>query len=90
MGQLRLSKPPSNTISLLAKNPQWRVYWVDPGDMRTQMQQEAFPGEDIRDRPLPESSVPGLLQLLSGKSPSGRAITSLLVPEVPGWNMPKS
>ena len=44
---------------LAAENPQWRVYWVDPGDMRTQMHQDAFPGEDISDRPLPETSVPG-------------------------------
>jgi NAD(P)-dependent dehydrogenase (short-subunit alcohol dehydrogenase family) len=49
-----------------------RVYWVDPGDMRTQMHQEAFPGEDISDRPLPEASVPGLLELLEGVHPSGR------------------
>jgi hypothetical protein len=40
--------------------------------MRTQMQQEAFPGEDISDRPLPEESVPGLLELLDGTQPSGR------------------
>jgi catechol 2,3-dioxygenase-like lactoylglutathione lyase family enzyme len=40
--------------------------------MRTQMQQEAFPGEDISDRPLPETSVPGLLALLDGDLPSGR------------------
>jgi NAD(P)-dependent dehydrogenase (short-subunit alcohol dehydrogenase family) len=57
---------------LAAENPQWRVYWVDPGDMRTQMQQEAFPGEDISDRPLPEESVPGLIELLEGDQPSGR------------------
>ncbi|NMB87325.1 MAG: SDR family oxidoreductase [Chloroflexi bacterium] len=57
---------------LAAENPQWRIYWVDPGDMRTQMQQEAFPGEDISDRPLPEVSVPGLVTLLAGKLPSGR------------------
>jgi NAD(P)-dependent dehydrogenase (short-subunit alcohol dehydrogenase family) len=57
---------------LAAENPAWRVYWVDPGDMRTQMQQEAFPGEDISDRPLPEESVPGLLALLNGNLPSGR------------------
>ena len=31
---------------------------VDPGDMRTRMHQEAFPGEDISDRPLPEVTVP--------------------------------
>jgi hypothetical protein len=40
--------------------------------MRTQMQQDAFPGEDIGDRPLPQSSVPGLLALLEGDLPSGR------------------
>jgi NAD(P)-dependent dehydrogenase (short-subunit alcohol dehydrogenase family) len=57
---------------LAAENPQWRVYWVDPGDMRTQMHQEAFPGEDISDRPLPETSVPGLLAILAGSRASGR------------------
>jgi NAD(P)-dependent dehydrogenase (short-subunit alcohol dehydrogenase family) len=57
---------------LAAENPQWRVYWVDPGDMRTQMHQEAFPGEDISDRPLPEESVPGFIELLEGDRPSGR------------------
>jgi NAD(P)-dependent dehydrogenase (short-subunit alcohol dehydrogenase family) len=57
---------------LAAENTALHVYWVDPGDMRTQMQQEAFPGEDISDRPLPEESVPGLLELLSGTRPSGR------------------
>jgi NAD(P)-dependent dehydrogenase (short-subunit alcohol dehydrogenase family) len=57
---------------LAAENPSWRVYWVDPGDMRTQMHQEAFPGEDISDRPLPEESVPGLVALLEGDLPSGR------------------
>ena len=57
---------------LAGENPAWRVYWVDPGDMRTQMHQEAFPGEDISDRPLPEESVPGLVALLEGRWPSGR------------------
>jgi NAD(P)-dependent dehydrogenase (short-subunit alcohol dehydrogenase family) len=57
---------------LAAENPSLRVYWVDPGDMRTQMHQEAFPGEDISDRPLPEQSVPGLIELLEGNLPSGR------------------
>ncbi len=57
---------------LAAENTALRVYWVDPGDMRTQMHQEAFPGEDISDRPLPEESVPGLLTLLEGTYPSGR------------------
>jgi NAD(P)-dependent dehydrogenase (short-subunit alcohol dehydrogenase family) len=57
---------------LAAENPQWRVYWVDPGDMRTRMHQEAFPDEDISDRPLPEGSVPGFVHLLTGDRPSGR------------------
>jgi NAD(P)-dependent dehydrogenase (short-subunit alcohol dehydrogenase family) len=57
---------------LAEENPGLRVYWVDPGDMRTQMQQDAFPGEDISDRPLPEESVPGLIALLEGGKPSGR------------------
>ena len=49
-----------------------RVYWTDPGDMRTRMQQEAFPDEDISDRPFPEESVPGLIELFTGDLPSGR------------------
>jgi NAD(P)-dependent dehydrogenase (short-subunit alcohol dehydrogenase family)/catechol 2,3-dioxygenase-like lactoylglutathione lyase family enzyme len=57
---------------LAAENPSLRVYWVDPGDMNTQMHQEAFPGEDISDRPPPEASVPGLIELLEGDLPSGR------------------
>ena len=58
---------------LAAENPDsLRVYWTDPGDMWTQMHQEAFPGEDISDRPLPEESVPGLIELLEGDLPSGR------------------
>jgi hypothetical protein len=48
------------------------VYSVDPGDMRTQTYQEAFPGEDISHLPLPEASVPGLLALIEGSLPSGR------------------
>jgi len=55
-----------------AERPDLRVYAVDPGDMRTRMQQEAFPGEDISDRPPPEDSVPGLLALIDGDLPSGR------------------
>lgn len=57
---------------LATERPDWRVYWVDPGDMRTQMHQDAFPGEDIGDRPLPEASVPGFLKLLEGDYDSGR------------------
>jgi NAD(P)-dependent dehydrogenase (short-subunit alcohol dehydrogenase family) len=57
---------------LAAEEPAIRVWWVDPGDMRTRMHQDAFPGEDISDRPPPEESVPGLLALLDGHAPSGR------------------
>jgi NAD(P)-dependent dehydrogenase (short-subunit alcohol dehydrogenase family) len=60
------------TAILAAEHPELRVYTVDPGDMRTQMQQDAFPGEDISDRPPPEESVPGLLALVEGSFPSGR------------------
>jgi NAD(P)-dependent dehydrogenase (short-subunit alcohol dehydrogenase family) len=57
---------------LAAERSDLHVYWVDPGDMRTAMHQDAFPGEDISDRPLPQESVPGILALLDGKLPSGR------------------
>ncbi|MBC7279679.1 SDR family NAD(P)-dependent oxidoreductase [Nocardioides sp.] len=57
-----------------------RAYAVDPGDMRTAMHQAAFPGEDISDRPLPESVVPHLLALLSGDEPSGRYRATDLAP----------
>jgi NAD(P)-dependent dehydrogenase (short-subunit alcohol dehydrogenase family) len=60
------------TAILGAEHADVRVYAVDPGDMRTQMQQEAFPGEDISDRPPPEESVPGLLALIEGDLASGR------------------
>jgi NAD(P)-dependent dehydrogenase (short-subunit alcohol dehydrogenase family) len=57
---------------LAAECPELLVYTVDPGDMRTQLHQEAFPGEDISDRAEPEQSVPGLLALILGSHPSGR------------------
>jgi NAD(P)-dependent dehydrogenase (short-subunit alcohol dehydrogenase family) len=57
---------------LAAEQQEWRVYWVDPGDMNTRLHQQAFPGEDISDRPLPETSVPGLLALIAGSYPGGR------------------
>ena len=60
------------TAILAAEQPELRVYAVDPGDMRTRMHQDAFPGEDISDRPPPEESVPGLLALIEGDLPSGR------------------
>jgi NAD(P)-dependent dehydrogenase (short-subunit alcohol dehydrogenase family) len=72
------------TAILAAEHPELRIYAVDPGDMRTRMQQEAFPGEDISDRPPPEASVPGLLELIRGERPSGRyRAAELAAPEVP-------
>lgn len=60
------------TAILGAEHPEWHVYAVDPGDMRTAMHQAAFPGEDISDRPLPEVVVPSLLRLLEARPASGR------------------
>jgi NAD(P)-dependent dehydrogenase (short-subunit alcohol dehydrogenase family) len=60
------------TSVLAAEHPELRVYAVDPGDMNTRMHQQAFPGEDISDRPDPEASVPGLLRLIEDGLPSGR------------------
>ena len=66
-----------------AEHPELRVYAFDPGDMRTRMHQDAFPGEDISDRPEPESVVPPLLCLVDGELPSGRyrASDPALAPE---------
>jgi len=60
------------TLQYAAENPGIRGYAFDPGDMRTDMHQSAFPGEDISDRPLPESVVPVVLELLASGRPSGR------------------
>ena len=49
---------------LAVEHPEWRVYQVDPGEMRTVMHQQAFRGEDISDRPEPASSVPGTVELI--------------------------
>jgi NAD(P)-dependent dehydrogenase (short-subunit alcohol dehydrogenase family) len=57
---------------LRAEEPGLRVYAADPGDMRTEMHQAAYPGEDISDRPEPESVVPRLLALVDGDLPGGR------------------
>ncbi|MFJ4650604.1 SDR family NAD(P)-dependent oxidoreductase [Nocardia sp. NPDC088792] len=66
------------TNVLAAENPALRIYSFDPGDMRTEMHQAAFPGEDISDRPLPETVVPALLHLLDTRPASGRYIASEL------------
>jgi NAD(P)-dependent dehydrogenase (short-subunit alcohol dehydrogenase family) len=60
------------TRVLAVEEPGLRVYAVDPGDMRTQMHQDAFPGEDISDRPEPARVVPALMRLVTGDLPSGR------------------
>ncbi|MCP2317111.1 Short-chain dehydrogenase [Nocardia amikacinitolerans] len=60
------------TAILAAEHPELAVYSFDPGDMRTEMHQAAFPGEDISDRPEPESVVPALLRMLDERPKSGR------------------
>jgi NAD(P)-dependent dehydrogenase (short-subunit alcohol dehydrogenase family) len=57
---------------LAAEEPDVRVYWVDPGDMNTRMHQDAFPGEDISDRPSADSRAPGIVRLVTERPPSGR------------------
>ncbi len=57
---------------LATEEPDLRVYAFDPGDMRTRMHADAFPGKDVSDRPEPESVVPALRRLVDGDLPSGR------------------
>jgi NAD(P)-dependent dehydrogenase (short-subunit alcohol dehydrogenase family) len=64
---------------LAVEKPDLKVYWVDPGDMRTDMHQAAYPGEDIGDRPLPEQRVPGFIALIESDLPSGRYAAADLV-----------
>jgi NAD(P)-dependent dehydrogenase (short-subunit alcohol dehydrogenase family) len=73
---------------LAAEEPEVHVYWFDPGDMRTAMHQAAFPGEDISDRPLPQSVVPALRRLLTTAPSSGRFRAAELLPtEVPATEL---
>ena len=65
---------------LAAEENTVRVWWVDPGDIRTRMHQEAFPGEDISDRPLPETVIPGFLRLVTERLPDGRYRAAELMP----------
>jgi len=67
---------------LAAEEPDLDVWWFDPGDMRTRMHQDAFPGEDISDRPEPETVVPALRRLLAERPPSGRYRAADLLAEV--------
>ena len=78
-GLPRLGRParpggpgPAGTGVLAAEQPRWRVWSVDPGDLRTRMHQDAFPGEDISDRPEPATAIPALLALIGSDHPSGR------------------
>jgi NAD(P)-dependent dehydrogenase (short-subunit alcohol dehydrogenase family) len=73
---------------LAAEEPAVRVWVVDPGDLRTAMHQEAFPGEDISDRPLPETVVPAFLRLLATAPPSGRISLASPVPAAPSTGVP--
>ncbi len=70
------------TAVLAVEEPDLRVFAVDPGDMATDMHQAAFPGEDISDRPAPETVIPALLALLDGELPSGRYRAADLAPAV--------
>ncbi len=63
---------------LAVEHPEFRVYALDPGDMRTDMHQRAFPGEDISDRPLPEEVVPKILEVIRRRPPSGRIVAPQL------------
>jgi len=65
---------------LAAELADLEVYWVDPGDMWTDMHQAAYPGEDISDRPHPSTRVPAFISLLEGDHPSGRYVASDLLP----------
>ena len=66
---------------LAAEEPGVRVWRVDPGDLRTRMHQEAFPDEDIGDRPLPETVVPAFVRLVTSRPPSGRVrLSEITVP----------
>jgi NAD(P)-dependent dehydrogenase (short-subunit alcohol dehydrogenase family) len=69
---------------LAVEEPEVAVYWLDPGDMRTRMHQDAFPGEDISDRPLPETRAPALIRLLELAPPSGRYVAEDLLARVSG------
>ena len=67
---------------LAAEEPTVRVWWADPGDLRTDMHQLAFPGEDISDRPEPSSVVPAFVRLVTERLPSGRYRAAHLMPVV--------
>jgi NAD(P)-dependent dehydrogenase (short-subunit alcohol dehydrogenase family) len=69
------------SATLAVEEPGIRVWAVDPGDMRTEMHQAAFAGEDISDRPEPDTVVPSLLALINGAVPSGRITAAAVAAE---------
>ena len=64
------------TLTWAAEEPGFTWYAVDPGDMRTAMHQAAFPGEDISDRPEPETVAPRIAALVTSGRPSGRYVAA--------------
>lgn len=70
------------TLTLAAEDPDVRWWAVDPGDMRTQLHQDAFPDEDISDRPMPSSVAPSFVALIQQRPPSGRYRASELADEL--------
>jgi NAD(P)-dependent dehydrogenase (short-subunit alcohol dehydrogenase family) len=71
------------TLTWAVEQPEFTFYAVDPGDMRTAMHQAAFPGEDISDRPEPETVAPRLITLLTSGRPSGRYRAADFAPAAP-------
>jgi len=62
-----------------------RVYTVDPGDMNTQMHQEAEPGVNLSHLPGPEVSAPAIVRLISDATvPFGRFEAQLPEPALSG------
>jgi len=59
-------------VTYAAENPGINWYAIDPGDMRTRLQQQAFPGDDISDRIEPDAVVPAILEIIAHRPPSGR------------------
>ncbi|MGW5358709.1 SDR family NAD(P)-dependent oxidoreductase [Actinopolymorpha pittospori] len=60
------------SVELAESGEDVRVWWVDPGDLRTEMHQDAFPGEDISDRPLPDTVAAAFRRLATERPASGR------------------
>jgi NAD(P)-dependent dehydrogenase (short-subunit alcohol dehydrogenase family) len=64
---------------LAEEEPGIRVWWVDPGDMRTGLYAAAVPDDpDVAGRTAPEDVAPAFLRLLDRRSPSGRYVAQAL------------